>query len=226
MTRPLLLDLFCGAGGAAMGYYRAGFDVIGVDIVAQPHYPFDFWQEDALDAERMVRDWRFDAVHASPPCQAYSTATRDQSLHPDLYEPTRDMLQGIGLPYVIENVPGAPFRHGLTLCGTMFGLEHDGEWLKRHRNFETPFLIMQSKVCRHRKNVRAITITGKCYLTVTKDCARHSRQPTFKLAQQLMGIDWMTRTELSQAIPPAYTQFIGEQLLEHLNRALPRRMKR
>jgi len=221
-SRPRLLDLFCGAGGAAMGYHRAGFDVVGVDIRPQPRYPFEFYQADALGildgSEWTEWPWslcHFDAIHASPPCQAYSTATADPSRHPDLYEPTKRLLTETGMPWVIENVIGAPYRWGIQLCGTHFGLETPGEWLRRHRNFETSDAMLQPQ-CRHRRDVRAVTITGKCYLTVTKDCARHSRQPTFELAQQLMGIDWMTRKELSQAIPPAYTEYIGQQLLEHL----------
>ena len=218
MTRPLLLDLFCGAGGAAMGYHRAGFDVVGVDIKPQPHYPFEFHQGDALDLGPWV-EGTFDAIHASPPCQAYSTVTRDRAAHPDIYGATRRLLRQSGLPYAIENVPGAPFGHGITLCGTMFGLETDGEWLKRHRNFETSDLILSHLRCQHRKDVRAVTVTGHCFLSRTKDCARHSRQPTFALAQELMGIDWMTKQELVEAIPPAYTEFIGTQLLEHIRRA-------
>lgn len=203
-----LLDLFCGAGGAAMGYHRAGFEVVGVDIKPQPHYPFEFHQADAMTYPLEG----FDAIHASPPCQAYSTATRDRQSHPDLYAPIRAQLEQKGVPYVIENVIGAPYHHGAFLCGTMFGLEADGEWIRRHRNFETSWLIWQPQ-CHHRRDIKAITVTGKCYLTVTKDCARHSRQPTFATAQRAMGIDWMTRQELSQAIPPAYTEWIGHQLM-------------
>jgi len=195
-----------------MGYHRAGFYVVGVDINPQPHYCGDeVYQGDALT-------WPldgFDAIHASPPCQAYSTATADKSKHPDLYAATRARLIASGLPYVIENVIGAPYDHGIVLCGTMFGLEADGEWVRRHRNFETSFLLMQP-AHRHRKDRRAVTITSKSFLTVTKDCARHSRQGTFATCQGLMGIDWMTRRELSQAIPPAYTLYIGMQLMRYL----------
>jgi len=206
-----------------MGYHRAGFDVVGVDINPQPRYPFEFHKLDAMELLERMANRRFsavalgvDAIHASPPCQAYSTATASPGKHPDLYEPTRRLLQATGLPWAIENVMGAPYQYGVRLCGTMFGLETAGEWLRRHRNFETSHAILQDRVCRHRKDVRAVTITGKCYLTVTKDCARHSRQPTFALAQELMGVDWMTRAELAQAIPPAYTEYIGRQLLDHL----------
>ena len=208
MTRPRLLDLFCGAGGAAMGYHCAGFEVVGVDIKPQLRYPFEFIQADAMT---FPLDG-FDAIHASPPCQAYSTATPRHHDHPDLYAATRERLIASGLPYVIENVIGAPYDHGVVLCGTMFGLEAEGEWLRRYRNFETSFMVFQPQH-RHRKDKRAITITGKCFLTVTKDCARHSRQATFVCCEKLMGIDWMDRKELPQAIPPAYTEFIGAQLM-------------
>lgn len=220
-----ILDLFCGAGGAAEGYHRAGFEVVGVDIKPQPHYPFEFHQGDALELlrhfvfEGQYRSRQFHAVHASPPCQAYSTATPDRSKHPDLYAPTRAALINSTLPYVIENVIGAPYHHGVVLCGTMFGLEADGEWIRRHRNFESSMMLIQPSH-HHRRDRRAVTITGKCFLTVTKDCARHSRQSTFSTACKLMGIDWMDRKELPQAIPPAYTEFIGKQLLDALERGV------
>jgi DNA (cytosine-5)-methyltransferase 1 len=209
-----LLDLFCGAGGAAMGYHRAGFEVVGVDIEPQPRYPFHFVQADALS---YVREWgyTFAAIHASPPCQAYSTATRDYTRHPDLYEPTRNLLLGTGLPWVIENVIGAPYSSGVVLCGSMFGLEADGEWLQRHRNFETSWLLMQPEH-RHTNPQRAITVTGKSYLSETRTVGRHSRQGTFALAKRLMDVGWMTRKELSEAIPPAYTEWVGHHLMEQL----------
>lgn len=211
MSKPRLLDLFCGAGGCSMGYHRAGFDVVGVDINPQPRYPFEFHQADAMTYPLDG----FDVIHASPPCQAYSTVTPQKNDHPDLYKQTRDRLIASGVPYVIENVIGAPYGHGVVLCGTMFGLEADGEWIRRHRNFETAFLIMQPQH-HHRRDRRAVTITGHCFLSKTKDCARHSRQCTFDTAKKLMGIDWMDRKELVQAIPPAYTFWIGQQLMEIL----------
>ena len=118
-----LLDLFCGAGGAAMGYHRAGFDVVGVDIKPQPHYPYEFIQADAMTYPLDG----FDAVHASPPCQHYSMVVRNfgyADRHPDLLAATRDKLQRDGLPWVIENVPGAPMRADYRLCGCMFGLDN------------------------------------------------------------------------------------------------------
>src|SRR5512139_314282 len=145
---PRILDLFCGAGGAAVGYHRAGFDVVGVDINPQPNYPFEFVQADALWALQQLQvgsllDYHlsdFDAIHASPPCQRYSTATKRNGTeleHPDLIGPTRELLQATGLPYVIENVVGAPLRDSILLCGSWFALGADGYRLKRHRLFET-----------------------------------------------------------------------------------------
>lgn len=199
-----------------MGYHRAGFDVVGVDINPQPHYPFEFHQADAMTFPLEG----FDAIHASPPCQAYSSATPRIHSHPDLYAPTRDRLVASGLPYAIENVIGAPYSHGVVLCGSMFGLTVDGEWVRRHRNFESSQFMFQPQ-CQHpaKGQPRPITITGNCYLSVTKDCARHSRQGTFALCQALMGIDWMTRDELAQSIPPAYTEWIGRQLLASIEAA-------
>ena len=116
--RPRLLDLFCGAGGATMGYHRAGFDVVGVDIAPQPNYPFNFVQDDSSHpagrcAAALVPDWGIAAIHASPPCQSYTRSggrvARD-GRHPDLLGPTRELLEATGLPWVIENVPGAPMR--------------------------------------------------------------------------------------------------------------------
>jgi DNA (cytosine-5)-methyltransferase 1 len=216
MTRPRLLDLFCGAGGAAMGYHRAGFDVVGVDINPQPHYPFEFIQADAMEVFRYTVGRTFDAIHASPPCQHYSTATRDASLHPDLYALTRDMLAAAAVPYVIENVIGAPYSHGIVLCGAAFGLEADGEWLRRHRNFEASWMLWQPEHP-HRTDRRPITITGQAYVSETREYG-HSRQTTFPIAQRLMGIDWMTRDEMKEAIPPAYTEWIGRQLIASLER--------
>jgi len=203
--------LFCGAGGAAKGYQRAGFYVVGVDIKPQPHYCGDeFYQADAMTYPLDG----FDAIHASPPCQAYSTVTPEPSKFPDLYVATRNRLRTAGAPYAIENVIGAPYQHGITLCGSMFDLQEGGEWVQRHRNFETSHLIFQPHH-QHTASGRALLITGHAFISVVRDIKRHSRQGPFDLACRLMGIDWMDRRSLVQAIPPAYTEFIGKQLMEH-----------
>ena len=197
-----------------MGYHRAGFDVVGVDINPQPHYPFEFHQADAMT---FPLDG-FDAIHASPPCQRYSSATRDRSGHPDLYEPIRSRLIASGVAYVIENVIGAPYSHGIVLCGSMFGLTADGEWLQRHRNFETSWFMFQP-ACAHPTDRRPITVTGDSFVSpVVKEWA-HSRQGTWELAQRLFDIDWMNRRELVLAIPPAYSAFIGSDMLRVIEAA-------
>lgn len=217
MSRPRLLDLFSGAGGAARGYQLAGFHVTGVDINPQPRYAGDvFVQGDALEYVR-AHGHEYDAIHASPPCQAYSAATPKEHGHADLYGPTRAALIATGLPYAIENVIGAPYASGVVLCGSMFGLTADGEWIQRHRNFETSWFVFQPD-CAHPKSPRAVLVTGHSFGSRTRDL-RHSRQGPFELAQRLMGIDWMNRKELTQAIPPAYTEWIGQQLIRVIGEA-------
>ena len=215
--RPLLLDLFAGAGGAAVGYHRAGFDVVGVDLHPQPNYPFRFIQADAVEVARMllVRNiwkdlWRVAAVHASPPCQGYSAMSScrpglaDQ--YPRLIEPIRDGLQAAGLPYVIENVPGSPLLDPVELCGQMFGLE-----LYRHRLFECSFAATTPD---HPEHVMPASKAGHWKPGTVMSVAGHVA-PIAK-AREVMGIDWMTRDELAEAIPPAYTEWIGAQLLQHV----------
>ena len=291
--RPRLLDLFSGAGGAAMGYHRAGFDVVGVDIRPQPNYPFEFVQADALEVlSDLLRERRldrqlthaelvaapiqeledrvsdfvlgagvgvggfyvqvdedlagheapsvgvaadsakpafrvkdFDAIHASPPCQAYTSLRvmhNARGDHPDLVGPTRELLQETGLPYVIENVPGAPIATVTRLCGSSFGLgveAHDG-WrqLRRHRYFETTFSFM-SPPCQHsgptiglygahaRDRRRVNGMAGRDFPDRDK----------LELGRKAMGMPWAQKwRELSEAIPPAYTEFIGHQLLAHV----------
>lgn len=216
-NRPLLLDLFCGAGGAAMGYHRAGFDVIGVDVKPQPQYPFEFVQSDALRfLSGVTRNW-CDAVHASPPCQAYSamkTNWNARSDHPDLLPETRELLEITGLPYVIENVPGAPMAPQVMLCGSAFGLGTGEYQLRRHRWFElSDGLWMMSPPCQHDGPVIGV------YGDHGRDRRRtegFGRYFTLDERKEAMGIDWMKRGELDQAIPPAYTEYIGRQLLEQL----------
>jgi DNA (cytosine-5)-methyltransferase 1 len=206
MSRPRLLDLFCGAGGAAVGYHRAGFDVIGVDNQPMPRYPFEFHQADALEYAA-YHGHEFDAVHASPPCQRKSAMTNCRpglaAAYPNLIRPTRIILDHIGVPYVIENVAGSDVRPDLTLCGRMFGLK-----LYRHRLFESnrplgqpqhPRHLVPGGSAGHWKPGEIISVSGNC--------------APIELAHEAMGIDWMTRGELAESIPPAFAQFVGEQLV-------------
>lgn len=208
-AKPRLLDLYCGAGGAAMGYHRAGFDVVGVDIAPQPCFPFQFVQADAL-AYVAAHGHEYDAIHASPPCQAHSiTASIWRRDYPDLIPATRAALLTAGAPYVIENVPGAPLHQPVMLCGTMFGLR-----VYRHRLFEMNWFALMPPHPRHPVKLprRSNRPCGLGFMTVA------GHLTNLPAAQRAMGIDWMTRAELSQAIPPAYTTFIGAALLRHLER--------
>jgi len=223
VNRPLLLDLFCGAGGAAMGYHRAGFDVIGMDIRPQPHYPFQFVVGDALD---LNPDWyvlrKAVAIHASPPCQAYSAGARMREGyakdHPKLIEPIRELILETGLPYIIENVPEAPLRSPVRLCGSSFGIS-SVEGVRRHRAFESNLPLMVPP-CVHGLHSMVVGVYGDHpENSVIRKGHPAIRARDIEHAQQVMGIDWMPLwAELKEAIPPAYTQLIGEQLLEHLAR--------
>ena len=215
--KPLLLDLFCGAGGAAMGYSRAGFNVIGVDINPQPRYPFSFYEGDALTIfdPNPIGDV-FDAIHASPPCQAYSTtASLHDNEYPELIAPVRELLQATGLPYVIENVAGARshMREPITLCGSSFGLG-----VRRHRLFEVHgFEVGMVPPCAHHDQPEPVDVTGTGSSRVgprLDGAGGNSRKPrNLAHAREAMGIDYMTRQELSEAVPPAYTEWIGERLM-------------
>lgn len=229
-----LLDLFCGAGGAAMGYHRAGFKVVGVDIKPQKNYPFEFHQGDAIEFGRKYGR-KFDAIHASPPCQAHSDLKHmwNAKEHEDLIPATRKLLEELGTFYVIENVPGAPMAIGktITLCGTMFNLQtEDGSGeLWRHRHFESNFPFLAPGPCRHRRLKKVIGVYGghgrdrRRVVTVTGHSggkSNHDGTQGFPVSQrrEAMGIDWMNGAELSQAIPPAYTEYIGRQLMQILNK--------
>ena len=214
-----LLDLYCGAGGAAVGYNRAGFDeIVGVDLKPQPRYPFEFVQADALTYPLDG----FDAIHASPPCQAFTAmkSMPNAKAHPDLVAATRKRLQASGVPWVIENVPGAPLAHAVILCGTMFRLGCESAELRRHRLFETSWPVMAPCSCQHGwLGVGAATIGVYGHAGGSSRAQRYARRkngqhfPT-RARAEAMGIDWMTGTELSQAIPPCYTEFVGRCLLQ------------
>jgi DNA (cytosine-5)-methyltransferase 1 len=229
-TKPKALDLFCKAGGASMGLHQAGFDVTGVDIEPQPRYPFRFIQADAME----VPLDGYDFIWASPPCQAFTALQNmhNAKSHPDLLTPMRDRLwTKPDVPHVIENVPGAPLRHPLIiLCGTMFGLQtSDGTAeLRRHRVFEVNFPIGLVPPCSHRAGAvigvygghgrdrrRTITVVSKQGGYKGKD-GQSSGNFSIPQRQQAMGIDWMKDYELSQAIPPAYSKYIGEFALQHI----------
>ena len=216
--RPLLLDLCCSAGGAAKGYHDAGFDVLGVDVTDQPHYPFDFVKADAVTFPLEG----FDAIHASPPCQDYSGMSNCRpglaGKYPRLIDVIRPRLIASGKPWVIENVEGSGLAsqddffgaHGLTLCGLMFGLP-----LYRHRLFETsspvrpphhPRHLIPASKAGHWEPGTIISVAGHC--------------SPIRLAREAMGgIDWMTRDELAESIPPPFAEYLGRALLAELGRA-------
>lgn len=214
MNKPRLLDLFCGAGGATAGYQRAGFHVVGVDHKPQPNYCGDaFRQGDAITALERALWYRgegrramdfdledFDAIHASPPCQHYAnvTAWRGRKYdHPDLVDLTRELLDRTGLPWVIENVREAPLTGHVMLCGSMFDLR-----FRRHRLFENSWNgWMMTPPCVHRATDFSFDHGGKQPESVYRDA---------------MGCEWMTVAESREAIPPAYTELIGSQLLAHV----------
>lgn len=204
MSKPRLLDLCCCAGGAAVGYARAGFEVVGVDLEPQPDYPFEFLRGDALTVSLAG----FDAYHASPTCKGFSVAAHfhhSQSRHPNLIPALRARLAATGKPYIIENVAGAPLRKSLMLCGVMFGLN-----VVRHRYFESNIPLSQPLHPRHVKRTGkpgAIPAPGE-YWCVGGHFG-HKQE-----AASAMGITWMTRRDdIAQAIPPLYTEFLGRQLL-------------
>lgn len=235
MSKPKLLDLFCCEGGASTGYARAGFDVYGVDIRPQEHYPFPLYVGDALalldtyltypDAVTFFRgpagveDMRlddFDAIAASPPCQAHSTITPDKSKHVDLIPPTRERLHAIGKPFIMENVEGArrTMDHAVKLCGSSFGLR-----VRRHRYFETNLDHVWSLPCRHAEQGTPTGVYGDHADGVTRrpnGTSRGVKAQTLAEARDVMGMPWATWHGTTQAVPPAYTEFLGHQLRAHL----------
>lgn len=210
MSRPLALDLFCGAGGAAMGLHRAGFDVVGIDIKPQPRYPFPFIRGDALNPPVRLSD--FDLIWASPPCQGYSRTRHLPWLrskkHPLLIPAMRDMLQASGIHYCIENVGDAPL-YGAALTGDMFGMP-----FTRLRRFETSFLVMHPKRGRSPEGVRGRMFGDRLRsqherLRLWQDRGAVGCGHAAGDARDWMDCRWMGRREASQAIPPAYSEHIG-----------------
>lgn len=216
MTRPWLLDLFCGAGGAAAGYDRAGFDVVGVDIEPQPHYPFTFYQ---LDAMTFPLDG-FDAIHASPPCQKFTAYRRRGGGvgdgYPDLIAPVRERLEASGVPWVMENVARSPVRPLVHLCGSSFGLD-----VQRHRWFETNVPMMSPPCAHGLQKPRFPCATNRTNLRRTVEIGVW-RIPLPVQQAAMGGVDWMALDELTEAIPPAYAEYIGGQLLDYLTANAPR----
>lgn len=218
-----LLDLFCCAGGAGTGYARAGFTVTGVDLEPQRRYPFAFVQRDVLS---LSADWireNFDAVHASPPCQGYTEMVAPGQVGaPRLINETRALLEATGLPWIIENVEGAraAMRSPFVLCGTMFGLGAQGHELQRHRLFESN-LDLATPACDHSARPVIGVYGGHARNRSAANGNRGSTRDVWAgghsaAASEALGIDWMTLAEMSEAIPPAYTEFLGVQLASHI----------
>lgn len=218
--KPVLLDLFSGAGGAAMGYHRAGFDVVGVDIDSQPNYPFRFLRADVmtLGLEELVRFVGAVAVHASPPCQFATAYRRRKGVAVDaknLIPGTREQLIGTGLPYVIENVEsaGAHLVSPVRLCGSSFGLD-----VRRHRLFESNVPLVAPDCDHSWQTPRFAPATNRTNLRCTVEVGVY-RIP-LAVQQQAMGIDWMRLAELSQAIPPGFTEHLGRQMFGHISKEM------
>lgn len=192
-----------------MGYHQAGFDVVGVDINPQPHYPFEFVQADVATLVTQGMG-RIDAIHASPPCQDHMRTPHKKHGTGWLLDHTRQSMIATGLPWVLENVAGADMRVDYALCGCQFGLLH----LRRERWFETSWSPAPEMRMSHDHSKPAISVVGNGTPSWVKQ--KLGRNPTIAEYRAVMGIDWMNRDELSQAIPPAYTEHIGRDLLAHL----------
>jgi DNA (cytosine-5)-methyltransferase 1 len=209
MSGYRMLDTFCKAGGATRGYQLAGFHVTGVDIEPQPNYIGDeFFRADAMEvlADREFLA-RFDAIHASPPCQRFAGTYQDHSGHPDLLTPVRQILRELGKPYVIENIPTAPMPAGILLCGATFGLP-----TIRHRRFEVhPDPGLVQSLCPQRSHGRGVTHGPGFY-----PYGRKNWGPAWREHVVPVIWPWMTLEEAGQAIPPAYTEYLGRLLREHL----------
>lgn len=222
-----MIDLYCGGGGAAMGYYNAGFnEIIGVDIVDRPNYPFKFIKMDALEFLRTYDFSDVDFIHASPCCQRYSklkylsgNIEKWESEHVDLVAPTRELLIKTGKPYIIENVEGSPLINPIKLCGSQF----ENMYTQRPRLFESniPLRKPDNPVVRHKTLKLGQGPSEDGYITVAgtrPPKGMNEVQTKLYYGFALGGIDWMSLEELTQAIPPVYTCFLGKQIIEYLDR--------
>ena len=214
--KPKLLDLYCGGGGAGRGYELAGFDVTGVDNVPQPKHRGKVILSDAI--EYVLRHGHeYDFIHASPPCQAYSLASmqhrKSGRVYPDLIAKTREALQKTGKPYCIENVPGAPLLNPITLCGSMFQSATGGILRTyRHRLFESNLPLTappcfhnypQAKMGRRAKPGEFIQFVG--------------HYTDAEIVREMLGLEWLSKNEIAQCVPPQYTEFLGRQVLSYLS---------
>lgn len=220
--KPKLLDLFCGVGGAGEGYQRAGFEVTGVDNIEQPNNPHKFILDDAL--EYLIKYGNnYDVIHASPPCQLYSVSTyqfrKKGKVYPNLIPPLKEVLDKLEKPYIIENVPLAPIRSDVVFKGYVFGLK-----VIRERKFElgNGLFILQQEMYKTNKQVKKgdfVTVAGKGSLKSHKNDHdfKHSKGSILENWRFALGIPWAkTYKELANAIPPAYTEYIGQQILYQL----------
>lgn len=202
-----VLDLYCGAGGASMGYHLAGFEVTGVDLKHGKRYPFTYRRMSVLDLKpEDLQD--YDLIHSSPPCQTYSItknlriAQGKSTDKQDLIEPTRELLISSGKPYIIENVVGAPLINPVRLCGSAFGLK-----VRRHRLFESN-MPLNGIACDHKSQGRPVGVYG----SLNDEIPNGGRTAkTIEQGRAAMGIDWMIWGELVEAIPPAFTKYLGDQ---------------